>query len=54
MLIFLLATIIALLVAFFVAPLLCLFFEVVADWWEHWFDRLETAAVRFSRGRGWR
>ena len=54
MLTFLLAMIIASVVLYFVMSLLCLLFEVVGGWWELWLDRLETAAVRFSRRRGWR
>lgn len=35
-------------------PLLGIVFNVAWDWYEHWIERLETAAVRFSRRRGWR
>lgn len=54
MLTFLLAMIIASAALCFATPLLCIFLDVVGDWWEYWLDRLETAAVRFSRKRGWR
>lgn len=41
-------------IAFLVGmPLLILALEVLGAWFDHWLDRLETAAVRFCRRRVW-
>lgn len=49
----LLLSILATIAFFAVMPFLIVFFEVTGAWYETLFDRLELAAERFCRERGW-
>ena len=50
---FWLVVILAILATFIVLPLSVIFLEVVGAWYDHVFYRLELAAERFCRARGW-
>lgn len=49
----LLLSVLATIAFFAVMPFLIIFFEVVDALYEDWIDRLELAAERFCRKRGW-
>lgn len=49
----LLFPILATIAVFAVMPFLFVFFDVVGAWYDTLFDRLEAAADRFCRERGW-
>lgn len=53
MIIVLLLSILGTMAIFAVMPFLIIFFEVVDALYEDWIDRLELAAERFCRKRGW-
>lgn len=53
MLVVLLFSILATIAVFAVMPFLFIFFEVVGVWYDNLFDRLELAADKFLRERGW-
>ena len=50
---FWLLAILSVLATVIVLPLSIIFLEVVGAWADHVFDRLELAAERFCRARGW-
>ena len=50
---FWLIAILSILATVIVLPLSIIFLEVVGAWADHVFDRLELAAERFCRARGW-
>lgn len=49
----LLLSILGTIAIFAVMPFLFVFFDVVGAWYDTLFDRLEAAADRFCRERGW-
>ena len=49
----LLLSILGTMAIFAVMPFLFVFFDVVGAWYDALFDRLEAAADRFCRKRGW-
>lgn len=51
---FLLILVLGMLAMFVGMPLLFVVFGVVGAWYDHWCDRLDVAAERFCRARGWR